>query len=221
MIFARVLTACFLTAAALGVVFPADAQLAPGYSGQSSAAREASREETWEMNRVLGQCLVRSKRAKAVEYLLTEPDSHAEGEAFGKLFSRERNVCMRNFVSATLMRSHLRGTIAEALYEQSVPVPAQGRVLSNDMILTFHDFARCYVSTNGAKARELLANSKLGTREETELVKSMAADFGPCLPEGVEVRLIPTDIRLALAEALWKSSAIPTASGAGGGGAVK
>lgn len=209
---ARALIACAGMMAALSAAMPVHAQLAPGYSGQSSAPRQAVREEVWEMNRVLGQCLVRTKREKAVAYLMTVPDSADEGEAFGKLFSRERNVCMRDFVSATLLRSTVRGTIAEALYEQSVPVPAALAVPVGDEVRTFHDFARCYVRTHGPTAQQLLATTKLGTREETAFVKTMAADFGPCLPEGVEVRLIPSDIRLAFAEALWKSAAVPSAS---------
>jgi len=54
-------------------------------------------------------------------------------------------------------------------------------------------------------ARRLVEDTRLATKGETELIRTIAADFGPCLPEGNEVTIRPTSVRMAIAEALYRA----------------
>ena len=189
----------------------ASAQLAPGYSGSSDAPRRATEDEYWFFIRELGRCLAQSKRAESVAFLQTAINSPEESRAFGALVSRRgNNACMRNMVRATMVRAHVRGVVAENLY-MSLPVSASGGFVPQGLagpreVRSIHDFADCYVGGNYAAARSLLAETRLATQEETDRVRIMAPGFGPCLPQGRQIRIVPIDIRLALAEALYRAS---------------
>ena len=186
------------------------AQLAPGYSGFSSAPTSASEAEYWSMMRRLGGCLADSKKDMAIAFLVTEPGSDEEDTAFRPLFHRNSNRCMGNFVSASMLRAHVRGSIAEGLFEQmSAADRAVGFAVPIDSpedVRTLHQFAECYVAGNRDEAIAFLEMTKVGTKGEAQAVRQMAANFGPCLPEGVEVKIVPIDIRMAVAEALYHSA---------------
>lgn len=188
----------------------ASAQLSPGYSGFSDAPRTATEDEYWFFLRELGSCLTQSKRAQSVAFMRTAIDSPEESRAFGALVSRRgNNVCMRNMVRATVVRAHVRGLVAENLYK-SLPDftsegPPQGLV-SPPEVRSIHEFADCYIATNYVDARGLLTETRLATQEETDRVRTMAQGFGACLPQGRQIRIVPIDIRLALAEALYRAS---------------
>lgn len=186
----------------------AQAQLAPGYSGQSSAAREASAPEYWYMLRQMGACVATEKRDDATAFLATTPGSDAETRVFRKMFGSNRNFGMRDFVSASFIRAHLRGSIAEGLYEGLALQPPSSSPSSSpetaQPLANLHDFARCYVALNAAAAHELMISTRMNTVEERKTVARMASGFAPCLPAGREVSLSPLDVRLALAEALYK-----------------
>lgn len=206
----QVLAALSLTAwAAVGP--SASAQLAPGYSGFSDAPRTASEEEYWFFLRELGTCLTQSKRTQSVAFLQTAINSPEEGRAFGALISRRgSNVCMRNMVRATVVRAHVRGLVAENLYK-SLPDATSGGSIPQGLasppeVRSIHDFADCYIATNYADARGLLTETRLATQEETDRIRTMAPGFGTCLPQGQQIRIVPIDIRLAIAEALYRAS---------------
>jgi hypothetical protein len=73
-------------------------------------------------------------------------------------------------------------------------------------IRSLHDFADCYIAGNYASARGLLAETRLGTKEENRRVQELSSGFGACLPQGRVVKIVSTDIRMALAEALFRAS---------------
>lgn len=192
----------------------AKAQLAPGYSGTSSAPVEGTESDYWHLLRVMGECAAQLKYDEAVAFLATDPGSSAEAKAFHEIFGGQRNVCMRNFVSATLVRAHLRGAVAEGLYKRLArearspsPAAATSTIGMEQDIRTLHDFARCYVRSHEAEARTLLMETRLATREERATVVRMAPDFAECFPAGREIEINPIEIRLAIAEAMYKSLA--------------
>jgi len=201
-----------LFAAMLGaamVVAPAQAQLAPGRSGFSDAPTVAHESEYWEMMDNLGDCLARIKPDESAAFVGSVIDSPAETAAFEALFNRTRNVCMGNFVRAGMLRAHVRGVVAEGLFKKlpsdqfeaftaSPPAPPA-------VVVSLHDFARCYVLAHPQSARRLVEDTRLATKGETELIRTIAADFGPCLPEGNEVTIRPTSVRMAIAEALYRA----------------
>ena len=197
----------FLALVALLLGAPAAAQLAPGYSGISSGPKEGTDNDYWYLIRQMGDCLVHTKGDQAAEVLSFAPNSPEEGKAVKALFGRTSNKCMRRFVRASFDRAHLRGSMAEALYRNRVR--AMGGTTHNfaapDKIANLYDFAACYVAKNYDEAEHLLANSRLATSEEEELVVQMSSGFSDCLPDR-KVTLSAVEVRLALAEAMYRST---------------
>jgi hypothetical protein len=198
----------------------ASAQLAPGYSGISDAPIEATQDEYWFFMRELGRCLAQTKRAQSVALVETARDSADEKRAFDGLISRRsNNPCARNMVSATVVRSHVRGVVAENLYKlHHAPVLAgsvPADLTAPASVRTIHDFADCYIASNYSDALNLVMNTNLGTRGETERVRELAPGFGDCLPQGVQLQIVPIDIRLAIAQALYRASAARSSSAQG------
>lgn len=201
--------ACILV---LSIVAPvtAHAQLAPGNSGFSTAPVEGSQNDYWWLLRELGVCLTKSKTDQVRAFLATEIDTPAEESRFDDLFHKQRNLCMRNFVSLTTVRAHIRGAVAEGMYERIAvdrPTPLQEAAAWDEPIHDLHDFARCYVASHAARAHSLLADTRMGDDDEVRAVRAMAVDFGPCLPHGIKVQLNPPEVRMALAEALYHAAA--------------
>jgi hypothetical protein len=201
-----------LTALALlGCGGVASAQLAPGCSGSSGAPISATEEEYWFFMRELGGCLAKTKRAQSTAFMQTKIGTPEEKWAFDALISRRgNNSCMRNMVSASMLRAHVRGSVAEGLYEtapQAAPnAPVPQGLSAPATIRSIHDFADCYVAGNYTSARDLLTDTRLASKEENRRVQELASGFGACLPQGREIRIVPTDIRMALAEALYRAS---------------
>lgn len=189
---------------------PAHAQLSPGYSGYSSAPAEGTEEEYWYLIRQLGYCLSSTKSEQSVAILSTAPGSKEEREAWNRLFTqRRRNPCMQNFVSATIVRGQVRGSIAEALYIRATDDQVTQRpptLAAPDAISDIHDFADCYVASHYLDASRLLRETRVATKGELQFLKEIAGSFGPCLPSGSEVVLDPVDIRFAIAEALYRTT---------------
>jgi hypothetical protein len=123
---------------------------------------------------------------------------------------------MRDFVNLTTVRAHIRGAVAEGMYKRVVSgraSPLTSLTASDEPVLDLHGFARCYVAGHAEKAHTLLVETRLGDRDEIKAVRDMAPDFGPCLPQGVEVRLNPPEVRMAIAEALYHAAAGTTLNG--------
>ncbi|WP_133365438.1 hypothetical protein [Qipengyuania sediminis] len=205
-------------AAAMSSAMPARAQLASGYSGQSDAPRPGVPDDYWYLLRQIGPCVAESKTEAARGFLAAAPGTADEKRAFDRLFGRKSNACMRNFVSATFVRAHVRGAIAEGLYERAtaagaVPRPGADADLDRAKIRTLHDFGRCYIAGNGGHATALLKDTQLGSREEANAVMQLAAGFESCFPVGRKVRIDATEVRMALAEALYHSVNNPGSEG--------
>ncbi len=187
----------------------AHAQLSPGASGTSSAPVRGNENDYWYLIRQMGDCLADSKADQSAAMLAATPGSEAETQAVGKLFNRSYNNCMKTFVSASFVRAHLRGSLAESLYRtrrQKMADAFVPRFAEPDVVNSLHDFAACYVALEFDSASSLLEGSRLATDAERNLVRDMASGFGPCLPEGTEIEIKPIDIRLAIAEAMYRTT---------------
>lgn len=187
----------------------ASAQVASGYSGYSTAPEEGTDKDYLFMLRQIGSCLAGSKTRQAVAMLAAPVNSAAEGRAFQALFNSRNNVCLGSYVSASVVRSQIRGTLAEALYRRNVNAgaavrPTSATVSGND-VASLHDFARCYVSRHPDDARALIDKTKLGTSEERAAVIAMSAEFKACLPQR-QVELSPSDVRMVIAEVLYNAT---------------
>ena len=206
----KLLTPLAISCLLFSVPAPAVAQLGTGVSGYSSAPLEGSNRDYWYMIRQLGYCLPVRKSEESLAFLATEPGSREESKAWKKLFSsRVRNPCMQNFVRASIVRGHVRGSIAEALFLRKMksgkPI-ASFNTKSPVVVNNIYDFGQCYVANHFKKAHAMLSETKVATKGELQFVKEIAVDFGPCLPAGRDVRVDPTNVRYALAEALYKST---------------
>lgn len=194
----------------MGLAVPAYAQLAPGVSGWSSAPTSASEGEYWAMMSRFGHCIARTKKDEAVAFLSSKIDSPEESKAFKALFGRARNMCMGNFVSAQMLRSHVRGVVAEGLLERMTSWQAPGDLdvqqKGPEQVTGIHDFAACYAATHPLEARGLLNDTRVGSKGEVEYVRQIASGFDDCLPLGMEVRIYPIDFRMAIAEALYHAA---------------
>ena len=61
-------------------------------------------------------------------------------------------------------------------------------------------------ASNARTAASLLADTQLGSKEEADTVVGMAPGFKSCFPAGREVRIDATEVRMALAEALYHTA---------------
>ena len=197
-----------LGAAALVVATPLAAQISSSASGFSDAPTQADKTEYWLMMNEMGACVAANKGEQARQFVGSVIDSTGEAEAFDRLFHPQRNPCMRNFVMAGMLRSHARGVIAEGLFERlpddALSVRLGAMPVEQAAIATLHDFARCYATANPSQAVALLKSTRVATRGELDFVRTMAPDFASCLPTGRELKLKPTSVRFALAEALYR-----------------
>lgn len=190
------------------VASPARAQLSSSASGFSSAPTNANQAQYWDMMSQLGNCLAQQKAPQARAFVNSVIGSEEEALAFKALFNRQFNVCLGDFVRASMVRAHVRGLVAEGLFE-NLPAEASDRLVAAPpsppaTIETFHDFARCYAVTHPADARDLLEQTRVATKGEQEFVAAITAHLEPCLPAGKEVKLRPTLVRMAVAEALYR-----------------
>lgn len=187
---------------------PVAAQLAPGNSGFSSAPTQGSHKDYWWLLREMGRCVAATKTAEAQAFLASAVDSSGEERAFDRLFHGRMNSCMRNFVSLTAPRAHIRGAVAEGLYKHLNQTDSPPAIAPQDgtIVASLRDFARCYIADNSAASHALLAETRLGTGDEGKAVQAMAGGFAPCLPQGTQVRLNPPEVRMAIAEALYHAA---------------
>ena len=194
----------------LALAAPAQAQLSPSTSGYSSAPTEAGEAEAMRFMRRLGSCIAERKHDLGVAFLASEIGSPAEDAVVAELFKGNRNICMGNMISASMQRAYIRGSVAEWLYKSVTEDRRLNAVAAGahepEVIVSMHDFADCFVARQPAVADGLVTQTLLGTEGETEYVRQMAQEFGPCLPSGREVRIVPTQIRMAIAEALYHAA---------------
>lgn len=201
--------ALFLSAFSLAVASSASAQLSPGTSGSSGAAREGTEKDYWYIIRYMGNCLAGAKTEQMKEFLATKPASRDEDRVFKKLFNRRYNACMQSFVQVRFRRAHLRGAVAEGLYRDHAAALGESwapNLTQPDDIASLHDFAQCYVANNFERVDRFLDQTKLGSSDEHRAVVDMAQGFSDCLPQYREVTLDPVEVRLALAEAMYRTT---------------
>lgn len=194
----------------LAPALPVSAQLAPGVSGTSTAPIEGSENDFWWLLRELGRCTSGAKFEEAETFLASAVDSSAEDRAFKRVFGGKSNVCMRSFVSMSAPRSYIRGALAEGMYKKIIAdggPPVVAMLAAEEAVRDMHGFARCYVASHADSAHALVTETRLGTEDEVRAIRAMVADFGPCLPQGIEVRIDPPEVRMAIAEALYHAAA--------------
>ncbi len=200
----------FLAAIGLALSAPAQAQLSPSTSGHSSAPTEAGEAEAMRFMRRLGSCIAERKHDLGVAFLASEIGSPAEDAVVAELFKGNRNICMGNMIGASMQRAYIRGSVAEWLHKSAADDCRLNAVAAGarepEVIATMHDFADCFVARQPAMADALAIQTLLGTEGEAEYVRQIAQEFGPCLPSGREVRIVPTQIRMAIAEALYHAA---------------
>lgn len=192
-------------AAILVAPAPAAAQLAPGYSGYSGI-RYMGDEEVWWTIRQLGDCLARGRRRAALALVGTRPGSPEEAVATRAVLGTN-TTCMRQSGRMTLGRDIIRGVIAEGLYRSSGAAPPPPQAFDETAVPEglplLVDFARCFAQVRPAEIHNLVATTRLGTREEQQALIALAPHMGQCFPAGATFSFPAPAIRLAFIEALY------------------
>lgn len=200
--------------ACLAFASPAQAQLAPTYSGYSGAPREGSNAEYWRFLDQVGPCLANQKRDQSEAFIDTVIGSDAEDEAFDVLFNRgrnRRNNCMGRYSHVFgAQRAHIRASVAEGLFERLPEETVDALIASPpaapQTIESLHDLASCYVANHPAEARALLRQTDIRTEGELEFVREIVDHLAPCFPQDRDLSLDATTIRMAVAEAAYRAA---------------
>jgi hypothetical protein len=194
-----------LAAAALAAPFcgtPAAAQLSTGHSGHEGV-RYMEDEELFSVIRTMGSCFAQRKQAQAAGFLATAPGSAPEGRAVRALLGNSTS-CTPRGSRMSLPRDIIRGAVAEAMYLRTHPAPpAAEEKAAPATAPSLADFTRCVVLRHPREVHDLLATTRLGTREEHEAVVRLAPLLRACLPSSKQLEVVAPLLRLALADALY------------------
>jgi len=197
---------------------PASAQISSGVSGSSSLFVIESDEEYYQTLSAFGACFAARKSAEALALIATEPGSSGEMQTYRQRIRRASVACL----SDTDMRAPIylvRGAIAEGLYERGVALPPE-MVLSapppGAPMRTLAEMTRCYTANHRDQVRALIDQTRIGSREEYDLLSEMAPDFVLCVPERFrEVEFSAPVVRARMAEALYRMPTTPLAAAGG------
>lgn len=192
---------------ALGLAASSAAQISPGSSG-FPGIRSASQEEYWFSMRELGRCLVSFKHAQSIQWMKTPVDSPAEKKLVDAMYASKGTSCLRDMYSMGVIRSMVRGSVAEALYKTSglqgaVPPAPASHPFDSTNIKSLGDFALCYAVTHPNETRTLLMTTGLGSVAEKAEMARLSPGFAECVPAGIELKLSPQPLRAAFAEAMY------------------
>ena len=210
-IFRRAVVVLLTLAGFGGLAGEANAQIAPGRSGMSSADRIATVNAFNELN-TFGRCMVIATRSRAFFLLAPAPGSREETALFRRHVFGE-NSCLAPGTEMQLSIIYMRGVIAEALFEMNAPVPAE-------LLQTAPALAECAILAGSPAATRpaIEARCRRCSRRRREAPGSAAVsalwnDLRTCLPQNLNVRLNAPWIRFLLAEAiLWLAPPEPAPS---------
>lgn len=209
-----ILACCFVP---LVVAGPAVGQLAPTYSGQSTAPVQGTQDEFyWSLNE-LGLCLAKTRKREARAFVLSESGSADENRAFSAMLGKH-SMCVRGASSIRLPTSMIRGAIAEAMYKKGnatfrppvAPGPRRTLTAAEKARLTpygvLSDFSRCLAAAHPQETHALITTTRLGSKAEAAQIDAMAPRFDACLPVKFRIAFDPSEIRLGLAEAMLRAT---------------
>lgn len=202
--------------AALGMVASAaSAQISHGASG-SSTMFYLSNEEGLKEVVGFGDCYAKEQPEKAFRLIATRPASREEALTYKSLFRKYYQSCLGDVTRLSADLALIRGAIAQGLFKRKVPVPAglMQPVPAVTEVRNVSDAARCYVASRREEAQRVVAETKVGSRDEHDAIVKLMPDFFKCVPSGANVEVSATLVRLRLAEALLRTA--PSAAPAGG-----
>ncbi len=189
----------------------ASAQISNGASG-SSTMFYLSNEEGLKEVVGFGECYAKEQPEKALRLIATRPASLEEAKTYKSLFSKHYNSCLGDVTRLSAELALIRGAIAQGLYKRKVPLPAalMQTAPTVTQVRNVSDAARCYVASNREEARQVVAETRVGSRNEHDAVVKLMPEFFKCVPSGANVDFTATLVRLRLAEALLRT-ALPAA----------
>lgn len=190
----------------LTLAMPAAAQLAPGRSGSSSMSYMTS-EEGWLEVVNFGRCYATRNTAKALQLIATDPGSREEATVYRALFGNPNQACLgRGIEGFSAPYQMMRGSIAEGLYFNRVPLPPAMLMTAPEpaAVRDLAGAARCYVKANEAEARAL-GETKPGSSQERAMMDTIVPNFLRCMPKGAQLNYPSTLIRFRIVEALFRT----------------
>jgi hypothetical protein len=165
--------------------------------------------EVWLEVGSFGTCYAASSKKNALELIATEPGSKEEAQTYAKLFRKPYQSCLGSVVELRAPHSFVRGAIAEGLFKKEIPLPLELKLTAPEpaAVRNLSGAARCYVASHAERAREIIANTRPGTRGEHDAIVAIMPEFQKCVPEGANFDAAVTLIRFRLAEALYRTGA--------------
>lgn len=191
------------------------AQLANGYSGFSGAPRDGTLDEFYWTLAEMGRCLAQNRKAESVALTASQAGSKAEASALKEMFGRP-SMCVRGASTIAAPTHMIRGAIAEALYEKAKRPPPAALAAFTPLTLNkadratarmdraMDDFAACLATAQPQAVHGLLAGTKLGSKAEDAEIGRLSSAFNQCLVTDGAVRFRASELRLSLAEALYR-----------------
>lgn len=196
----------------------AQAQLAPGYSGTSTAPVVGTEEEFWYSLAELGRCFAAGRARQVQALLTTRRGTAAENRAFDTLMGRYTS-CLRAAHSLRAARPTIRSALAEGMYKQMTKTPLSPVAFDRPREMTMEEaralgpigilgtVADCFVARHPAQAHGLVTGTPMGTRAEADAVGRYGTMLAQCTPPRMRLQFDPSDLRLAIAEALYRRAA--------------
>ncbi len=201
-------------ALAVGGARPVAAQISNGASGSSTMSYLSAEEGLQEVVG-FGDCYAKEQPEKALRLIATRPASREEAQTYLSLFKKHYQSCLGDVSRLSADLALIRGAIAQGLYKRKIPVPAalMQTVPAVAQVRNVSDAARCYVASHREEARQVVAETKVGSRKEHDAVVKLMPGFFKCVPDGANVQFTATLVRLRLAEALLRTA--PSAASTG------
>ena len=172
-------------------------------------------QEAWSTLSDFGRCYAWTQRTNAVALVSTRPGSADEVALYKRLFSKPYQSCLSLATELRFDHSMVRGAIAEGLYQKAVPLPATLAVTvapKVESVRNLSDAALCYAAANRGVVQALLSSTNMGSEKEAEAVQKLMPEFSRCVPGAAKnVALSYTQLRMRLAEAMWRLNAVAEA----------
>lgn len=184
------------------------AQIAPTFSGSSTSQAITGEAFLEDLSRV-GKCLAETKRSKSEAFIAATLGTPEEAAAYKQLIGKN-TTCLADLSRMSVSRPLFRGAIAEGLYRAQfaagAPTPPGPAAAGGIPRTVMGQFADCYARAHPREVHALVTGTKIASKEERAAFFRMASGFGACLPAGTRVALQPSEVRLSLAEALYRSA---------------
>ena len=203
---------------ALGVAAPAEAQ----HTG-TRLGKNVEKADLPKAMQIMAECTIKRREPMVRSWFNTLPGSVEEERIFDQELG-DLGLCLDDRllvvdgktieVKASMVRAPLALALARRGLRSNPAVPAASRdapwfalklagLTENAPVdrlsLGLQDFGHCVAVSDWANARALILSAE-GSAEQGQAIDALLPALGPCLQNGIELKLTPTNLRRAVAE---------------------